>query len=127
VDARRWGFFLAWFIVGGLYALSILGAMTIGIFVLPVALAATAFLATRRHARDGLPGLISGLGLPLFYVAFLNRDGPGTICTTTPTSQSCIDEWSPWPWLALGAALVLVGILVLVKTAPGITASRSKR
>lgn len=38
----------------------------------------------------------------MFYLAFMNRSGPGTICTTTTTSQSCVDESSRWPWLAIG-------------------------
>ena len=62
-----------------------------------------------RESRVGLPGLISGLSLPLFYVAFLNRSGPGTVCTSTATSQSCVDEWSPWPWLAIGIVLLVSG------------------
>ena len=112
---RRWGFFFAWIAIGAVFALSILGAMTIGMFVLPIAVGATAWLATRRHGSGGLAGLISGLGLPLLYVAYLNRAGPGTVCTVdSGGGQSCTDEWSPWPWFALGAALVIAGVFVFV-------------
>jgi hypothetical protein len=107
-----WGWFIAWLGVGAGYALAALAALTIGVFVLPVAVAALVFLATRRHAKEGLPGLISGPGLPLLYVAYLNRAGPGTICTARGGGQSCVDEWSPWPWLAVGALLLVVGVVV---------------
>src|SRR5262249_28751858 len=89
-----WPWFCAWFLVGALASLGLLTALTIGIFLLPVALAAGVFLATRRGARGsraGLAGLVSGLGVPLLYVAFLNREGPGNVCTTTATGQSCVD------------------------------------
>jgi hypothetical protein len=109
-----WGWFVAWFFAGALCALTVLGAFTIGIFVLPIAGAAIVFLATRRGAVDGIAGLISGLGLPVFYVAFLNRDGPGNICTVTATSTSCTEEWSPWPWLLVGIAFVVLGVVVFV-------------
>jgi hypothetical protein len=99
--------FIAWMLTGAGYALGILGALSVGPYVLVITVAATIVLATRTGSRVGLPGLISGPSLPLFYVAFLNRSGPGTVCTSTATSRSCVDEWSPWPWLAI-AVLVLV-------------------
>jgi hypothetical protein len=118
---RRW--FFAWFAAGALCALAVLGALTIGIFVLPIAGALIVFLATRRGASVGIGGLISGLGLPVLYVAFLNRDGPGNICKISATSTSCTEEWSPWPWVLLGAALVGLGAGVFVmSTRRGTTA-----
>jgi len=100
---------VAWMLTGAGYALGILGAPSIGPYVLVVTVAATIVLATHTGSREGLPGLIFGLSLPLFYVAFLNRLGPGTVCTSTATSQSCVDEWSPWPWLAIGIVLLVSG------------------
>jgi hypothetical protein len=101
--------FITWMLTGAGYALGILGALSIGPYVLVIAVAATIVLATRTGSRVGLPGLISGPSLPLFYVAFLNRSGPGTVCTSTATSQSCVDEWSPWPWLAIGVVVLVSG------------------
>lgn len=101
--------FIAWAAVGAGYAFGVLAALSIGVFVLPMAAVATVVLARRRQARTGPTGLVSGLGLPLLYVAFLNRAGPGTVCMTTGTRQSCTDELSPWPWLLIGVALVVVG------------------
>lgn len=107
-----WPWFCAWFLVGGLASLGLLTALTIGVFLLAVALGTGVFLATRRGSRTGRAGLLSGLGVPLLYVAFLNREGPGTVCTTTSTGQSCVDEYSPWGWLAAGAVLLVAGIVL---------------
>jgi hypothetical protein len=113
--AGGWPWFVAWFGVGGAYTLAILGAMTIGIFVLPIAVVATVVLSTRERARIAASGLVSGAGLPLLYVAYLNRSGPGTVCTRSATESSCTDEWSPWPWLVVGLALVVAGVVIFVR------------
>jgi hypothetical protein len=108
-DRRNVIWFIAWMLTGAGYALGILGALSIGPYILVITVATTIVLATHTGSRVGLPGLISGLSLPLFYVAFLNRSGPGTGCTSTATSRSCVDEWSPWPWLAIGIVLLVSG------------------
>jgi hypothetical protein len=71
-------------------------------------------LARRQSAQVGLPGLVSGLALPLFFVAFLNRDGPGEICSRhfaarVVIGEHCSEESSPWPWLACGIAMAIGG------------------
>ncbi|MFE7168281.1 hypothetical protein [Streptomyces sp. NPDC057616] len=107
-----WPWFCAWFLVGALASFGMLTILTVGALLLAVALGTAVFLATRRGSRAGRAGLLSGLGVPLLYVAFLNREGPGTVCTTTPTGQSCVDEYSPWGWLAAGAVLLVAGIVL---------------
>jgi hypothetical protein len=101
--------FFAWTAVGAGYAFAILAALSIGVYVLAITVVATVLLVRSPSASSGLTGIVSGLGLPLLYVAFLNRSGPGTVCTTTLTGQSCVDEWSPWPWLLAGVLLVVAG------------------
>jgi len=94
---REWAGFVAWLVIGAAYAVSFLAIFTVGPFIVPVALVMTVLLWRKRRADRELLGLVSGLALPLLYVAYLNRDGPGTVCTTgRDGSQSCIDEWSPW-------------------------------
>ena len=110
----RWTWFAAWLLVGAGYALSLAGAASIGLFVLPLPVLATILLARRQSARGGLPGLISGLGIPLLYVAYLNRAGPGTICVTTGGGQTCTDEWNPWPWLAAAVILLSLGLAAFI-------------
>ncbi|MER5918181.1 hypothetical protein ABT124_50120 [Streptomyces sp. NPDC001982] len=107
-----WPWFCAWLTVGALGSLSLLTILTIGLYLLPVTMAAAGLLASRRGSSAGLAGVISGPGMSLLYVAFLNRGGPGTVCTTTATSQSCVDEYHPWWWLAAGVALLLAGIVL---------------
>ncbi len=112
--AGRWAAFGAWTLVGAGAAFGVLGLATIGIFVL----AGTAVLGTlvwRGYGRSGSAGLVSGLGLPLLYIAFLNRHGPGWYCTSTGDSVACDELWTPWPWLVTGSALVLAGLLLRLR------------
>ena len=53
--AVAWRWFAAWVLVGGLYALSVLGMLTIGMFVLPIPIVATVLL--NRHHKAGLGAL----------------------------------------------------------------------
>ncbi|MGW1560786.1 hypothetical protein ACWCQ1_30275 [Streptomyces sp. NPDC002144] len=110
--SSSWPWFCAWLAVGALGSLALLAILTIGVYLLPLALLAAGLLGTRRGSSAGLPGLVSGLGVPLLYVAFLNRGGPGNVCTTTSTSQSCVDEYNPWVWLAAGVIFLLAGIVL---------------
>lgn len=107
--------FLLWNVVGALYALALVSLMTIGIVVLLVAVPATWLVARHPRSRIGMPGLVGGAALPLFFVAYLNRDGPGTVCTATGTGQRCADEWSPWPWFGVGIALLAGGVALFVR------------
>jgi hypothetical protein len=109
-----WAWFTAWLLVGAGYAVSLVGIASIGLFVLPLPVLATVLLVRRQTATRGLPGLISGLGVPLLYVAYVNRAGPGTICTAVTGGQECNDEWSPWPWLAVGVILLVLGVAAFV-------------
>ncbi len=119
-DSPAWRNLLAlmwfgvWSAIGALYALALVGAMTIGIFVLPVAVLSTVLIRRRRAAMVGLPGLISGASLPLMYIAYLYRDGPGTVCVVRRGGVECTDEWSPWPWLAIAIAMLVAGGVVFV-------------
>jgi len=114
--ARRavpsWAWFVAWSFIGAGSTIVILGALTIGPLVLPVVIVATALLATRRDSRQGLPGLLSGLSAPLFYVAYVNREGPGTICTVSTTGGGCTEHLNPWPWFVVASILLFAGVLV---------------
>ena len=77
--------------VGAALSLGVLGAMTIGIFVLPFALLGLLALLKWGDDRQSSVGLISGVGLPLLYVAYPNRNGPGTV-----RNRGCLLEeyWS---------------------------------
>jgi hypothetical protein len=113
-SSLSWVSFTAWLLVGAGYGVSCIGIASIGLFVLPLPVLATLLLVRRRRATRGLPGLISGLAVPVLYVAYLNRAGPGTICTTVTGGQECNGEWSPWPWLAVGVMLFVLGVAVFI-------------
>lgn len=106
-----------WAIAGAAGALGVLTLLTIGIFVLPAALALGAVLAWRGRGQQTGPGIVAGLGLPLLYVGYLNRSGPGTICTTFADGGQCTQETSPWPWLGAAVLLAVVGVALSLAAA----------
>ena len=113
---RLW--FLAWTLVGSAWALTFLGAMTIGIFILPIVITATVLLGRHHVARRSAVAAISGIGLPFFYVVYLNRAGPGMICTANANGgETCGAQMSPWPWMMIGLAFVVGGAFVAIRRA----------
>jgi membrane protease YdiL (CAAX protease family) len=93
----------------------VLGALSIGVFILPVALLATALLLRRRRDLRSATGALSGLGVPLLLVAGLNRSGPGTVCTELADgARKCEEQMSPWPWLVAAVLFVLLGVAAYV-------------
>ena len=83
MDARgdSWTAYSLWCLAG----LGVLSILTIGPFVLLLTLALCGWLLWRLEFGWGMLGLLSGAALPVLYVAWLNRDGPGTVCSVIPT------------------------------------------
>lgn len=49
--------------------------------------------------------------MPLFLLAYLNRHGPGTYCTTSTHGGSCTDGLlDPWVLVALGVVALVGGV-----------------
>jgi hypothetical protein len=106
---RTVGWFVVWALLGAAFALGTISF--IGVLVLPAAALVTIVLARAGTATDGVAGIVTGLGLPLLYVAFLNRAGPdANHCRATHGGMSCVELMNPWPWLALGTVFVLAGV-----------------
>jgi len=81
--------------------------------VLTVVLAVVAARGGRRSPPAPLAFLaLSGAGALPLVVAWLNRDGPGDVCTAWSGGQCAAgtEEWSPWPWFAAGVVLVVAGV-----------------
>lgn len=76
-----WPGFLLWALVGGLYALAYLAMMSIGIFILVVAIIATIIAARTLRAWPELLGLAVGPPAAMMWMAArvwnLPRCGPG--------------------------------------------------
>jgi hypothetical protein len=91
--------------------------------LLPLALlfflvaAAGIYAALRWGAanRRSVSGIITGAGLPLLLVAYIQRRGPGTVCWQSATAAGCDEYLDPRPWLAIGLAFVVCGIVAFLK------------
>jgi hypothetical protein len=102
-----------WVVVGGVLGVALAGMLTIGIFVLPVGLVLLGIGWSKPVLRnESAVAALAGLAVPALYLAWLNKDGPGTVCT--PAGVSCEDQYSPWPFVAVAVVLV-VAIPVLLK------------
>lgn len=68
-------------------------------------------MARCRNSEQSLYGLLAGAGLLCLFVAYVQRDGPGTTCWHTAMASGCDQHLDPVPWLAAGVAL-LVGSVI---------------
>ncbi|MCP2343843.1 hypothetical protein [Actinomadura rupiterrae] len=112
IRRRPWTWFLVWFLLGAGYGLGVVGLLSIGVLLLPVCGAITVLVLLRWPGRGGLAGLICGPSAPLGYVAYLNRHGPGTVCSTTEHAQSCVEQTDPRMWAIAAACFLIVGLAV---------------
>ncbi|MER6472336.1 hypothetical protein [Streptomyces collinus] len=108
--ATGWGWFLGWLALGACAAVGLAAVVTAGLLLVLLA-AASAALLLWKGPRNAAAGLPSGIALPVLYVAYLNRSGPGTVCRTVPGGQTCTDEYTPIPFLIVGVLLLCAGFL----------------
>ena len=87
-----------------------LGVWVIGVFAVPLALAATVLLIVFHHADRSALGVLVGVGLLSLYVAWVQRRGPGTVTWHTSTASGSEQYLDPRPWLIVGIVLVVVGV-----------------
>jgi len=90
------GPYLGWTLVGSLWGFSIAGILSIGLFIMPVALAVTVVMCLGYTRPDGWPGALGGIGLVGLYLGLANRGASA----------------NPWPFLIAGIALIAVCALV---------------
>ncbi|MDT4911026.1 MAG: hypothetical protein QOC66_154 [Pseudonocardiales bacterium] len=104
------GAMTAWAGVAILLSLALLTPFTIGPIAALLACPVLVVLL-RRHGGDGsaVAALVGAGAFPL-VIAYLNRHGPGDFCTRTASSESCEEQWSPWPWAVVGVALIVAGL-----------------
>jgi len=106
VNDNRW--FGAWVVVGCAVALSM---VSLGLLVLIPAAVIAVLMIRRPAARRSAYGALIGVGLLLLFVAYVNREGPGTTCWQHGTATGCDQHLNPLPWLALGVAFVVGGFV----------------
>ena len=87
------------------------GISVIGIFTIPASVVVMIFLLSRPRLRASAYGVLVGIGVPLLTVAYINREGPGTVCHTFSDGMECGDLPDPKKWAAIGLAFVVAGVL----------------
>ena len=102
----RW--FAAWALVGCALAL---GLVSLGLLAVVPAAVIAVLMIRRPAARRSAYGALIGVGLLLLFIAWLNREGPGTTCWQHGTATGCDEHLNPLPWLALGVAFVVGGFV----------------
>ena len=58
-----------------------------------------------------------GAGFQPLFVAYVQREGPGTTCWHTATASGCDQHLNPIPWLVVGLALVIGAVLAQQRNA----------
>jgi hypothetical protein len=102
----RW--FWTWALVG---AGASLGVVSLGLLALAPVVLMGSLLATNPAAHRPAAGLLTGAGLLLIYVAWLQRAGPGVTCWHTATASGCDEHLNPVPWLLGGLVMFVAGIV----------------
>ncbi|ROS25928.1 hypothetical protein [Cellulomonas sp. PhB150] len=111
--------FVGWALAGAVGALGLLTLVLPGLVAAVIVGTVALVLFFRLKEPYAASGVVAGGALPLFYVAWLNRQGPGEYCHALGGGgQECTDMWSPWPWAALGVLLVgsAVTLYVVART-----------
>lgn len=118
--AEGWAAFAAWALVGALLSFSVLGAASIGLFVLPAALLALAVVGWTVRVWPEIAGMLVGVAALSLFVGLVNlgstpcpASGSGFVSADgrTGTTSSC-GGLDPSPWLLVGVALAGAGLAV---------------
>jgi hypothetical protein len=111
-----WSGFCAWVVFGTASAFGLLIAGSLA--VLPILLGVWLGV-TRPSLRRSWFGVMTGAGVTLLYIAYVQRRGPGITCWQTATAGGCDEYLNPLPWLVAGAALVLLGFIAQARRMRG--------
>lgn len=104
----RCGWFWAWATAGAAGALGLisLGPIALG----PAVITGVAMSRSQTGVRAAF-GLFGGAGLVALFVAYVQRDGPGTTCWHMGTRTGCDQHLNPIPWLVVGIVLVVAAVI----------------
>ncbi|MFL5963717.1 MAG: hypothetical protein ACJ757_12575 [Gaiellaceae bacterium] len=104
------GWFAAWIVVGCALAFGAISFAVGPLVFIPAAVIAV-LMVRSPAARPFAYGAPIGVGLLLLFVAYMNREGPGTTCWEDGTTMGCGQHLNPLPWLLLGVAFVVGGFV----------------
>ena len=93
---------------GASAALILLGAFAFGPLAIVPAAPFAALAVLLGGANISAVGVVTGVGIWGFVLGWLNRDGPGEVCTTSTNGGTCTELWAPWPFWLAGALLVII-------------------
>lgn len=112
--ARIW-----WVVAGAAIGYGIVGLLTIGVpfLALGLVMAVAGAAMPRTRNRSAFMAVAGASAAPL-TLAWLNRSGPGTVCDTNGDETACIEQWSPWPFLAVAIVLVAIGLFLTRRKRP---------
>jgi hypothetical protein len=104
-----WGAFAVWTVAGVAFGFSLVVIPSLAAILLVVALV----MGILRPALFGSAvGSLAGVGLMSVYIAFVQRQGPGTVCWQTATASGCDEYLDPRPWLVAGLAMIVIAVVV---------------
>jgi hypothetical protein len=110
VRVSEHGWFAAWVVVGCALALGVVSFALGPLVFIPAAVVAV-LMIRKPEARRAAYGALIGVGVLLLFVAYVNREGPGTTCWQHGTTMGCGEHLNPLPWLALGLAFIVGGFV----------------
>lgn len=104
-----------WALTGFLAGFGVAGILTVGILLLPVAitLGITGVLWKPLRNRAAVL-LFAGLAGAPAYLAWVNREGPGTVCNTVQDVTECSEQWTPWPFVGIAAVMIATAVIAAI-------------
>jgi hypothetical protein len=118
MDGRpSWQSLAHWTFALALLTFAVLGALSIGVFVLPFAVAAIVFAARRKRSwPEPYLGGVLGVATVCLYVAYRARNytpctPSGTAVRLGPGERLTCGGLDPLPWLIVGGTLLTVGVI----------------
>ena len=126
-EVRWWPLaWIWWIVVGAAIGFGIVGLLTVGVPFLALGLVMAVAGAVMPRTRNRLAFMaVAGASAAPLTLAWLNRSGPGTLCETNGDETTCIEQWSPWPFVAVAIVLVATGVVLATRKGPDSEGSRS--
>lgn len=130
---QAWGGFFGWLVAGALLGLSIAGAASIGLLILPFAVLVIIIMLVARAPGRSAFGLLAGIGVLALFLGVLSLgytpcDDAGTLVDGEIVfgytqegdpnfdGETSCGGWSPLPFLAAGAGLTTAGVGLFVRS-----------